>query len=197
MQFAEEQTLIDSGVHLKSDVLKVGNHGNPDATGDDFASLVSPALAVISTSTQEDADSANARVTAALAGSKIFVTQDCPIGVLLTYDNAGEWIVSNPARNDAGLDVAIQSLDADRQTVTIENNGSSDANLSGCILFSARSGALLRFPDGAVLAAGQTLTIGSGGDFTFPNEDKPLSKKKSNTVTFYDSLGTRLSRYEQ
>ncbi|MCE5188440.1 MAG: MBL fold metallo-hydrolase [Eubacteriales bacterium] len=197
MQFAEEQTLINSGANLKSDLLKVGNHGNPDATGDDFAALVFPAYAVVSTCTQEDPDSANTRVTAALAGSEIFVTQDFPIGVLLTCDSAGELTVSNPARNDAGLDVAIQSLDADRQTVTLENNSSSDANLSGCIVFSARSGALLRFPDGAVLAAGQTLTIGSGGDFAFPNEDKPLSQKKSNTVTFYDSLGTRLSRYEQ
>ncbi|MEZ4628590.1 MAG: hypothetical protein R2912_11080 [Eubacteriales bacterium] len=36
MQFAEEQEIIASGAVLKSDVLKVGNHGNPDATGDDF-----------------------------------------------------------------------------------------------------------------------------------------------------------------
>ena len=59
MQFAEEKELIASSANLKSDVLKVGNHGNPDATGDDFATLVSPAFAVISTNTSVDKDSAN------------------------------------------------------------------------------------------------------------------------------------------
>jgi len=197
MQFAEEQVLMDSGADLNADVLKVGNHGNPDATGDDFASLVSPLFAVISTDTQEDTDSANARVAAALDRSMIFVTQDFPIGLLLTFDGADTMLLSNPARVDSALDVSIQSIDVDQQTVTLENNGSSDANLSGCVLFSARSDALLRFPEGMLLPAGQTLVIGAGGDLAFPNEDKPLSKKKANTVSLYDSLGTRLSQYEQ
>ena len=30
MQFAEEKTLLEAGVDLSADVLKVGNHGNPD-----------------------------------------------------------------------------------------------------------------------------------------------------------------------
>lgn len=197
MQFAEEQTLIDSGADLRSDVLKVGNHGNPDATGDDFAALVSPSLAVISTNTQEDADSANVRVVAALSGSTNFVTQDFPIGVLLTLDRTGELLVSNPARSGTAIDVAIQRIDAEAQTVTLENSGSENVDLSGCLLFSARSDALLRFPEGTLLPAGETLVIGEGGSFAFPGEDQPLSKKKANTVTLYDPSGTRLSQYEQ
>lgn len=197
MQFAEEQALIDSGVTLKADVLKIANHGNPDATGDDFAALVSPSYAVISTDTQEDTDSANARVTTALASSMIFLTQDFPIGLLVTFDSPDTMLLSNPARKDSALDVSIQSIDVEAQTVTLENNGSFDADLSGCILFSVRSDALLRFPEGTLLPAGQTLAIGAGGEVAFPNEDKPLSKKKANTVTLYDSFGTRLSQYEQ
>ena len=197
MQFAEEQELIDSGVALNADVLKVANHGNPDATGDDFAALVSPSYAVISTDTQADTDSANARVTTALASSMIFLTQDFPLGLLVTFDSPDTMLLSNPARKDSALDVSIQSIDAEAQTVTLQNNGSSDADLSGCILFSVRSDALLRFPEGTLLPAGQTLVIGAGGEIAFPNENKPLSKKKANTVTLYDSLGTRLAQYEQ
>ncbi len=196
MQFAEEQAIIDSGADLRADVLKVGNHGNPDATGDGFASLVSPLYAVISTNTREDPDSANARVTAALASSMVFLTQDFPIGMLVTFDGPDAMLLSNPARGDSSLDVSIQSIDAEQQTVTLENNASESADLSGCILFSVRSDALLRFPEGTLLPAGQTLTIGTGGDLSFPNEDKPLSKKKANTVTFYDSYGARHSQYE-
>lgn len=197
MQFAEEQELIDSGADLRADVLKVANHGNPDATGESFASLVSPSYAVISTDTQADTDSANARVTTALASSMIFLTQDFPLGLLVTFDSPDTILLSNPARKDSALDVSIQSIDAEAQAVTLENNGSSDADLSGCILFSVRSDALLRFPEGTRLPAGQTLTIGANGEVAFPNEDKPLSKKKTNTVTLYDSLGTRLAQYEQ
>jgi competence protein ComEC len=197
MQFAEEQAIIESGADLRADVLKVGNHGNPDATGDDFAARVSPSYAIISTNTQEDPDSANARVAAALARSMIFLTQDFPIGLLVTFDGPDTMLLSNPARGDSSLDVSIQSIDMGQQTVTLENNGSSDANLSGCTLYSKRSDALLRFPEGTILPAGQTLTIGTGKDFSFPNEDKPLSKKKANTVTFYDSYGARHSQYEQ
>jgi competence protein ComEC len=197
MQFAEEQELMGSGVTLNADVLKVGNHGNPDATGDDFAALVSPLYAVISTNTREDTDSANARVTSALASSMVFLTQDFPIGMLFTFDGPDTMLLSNPARQDSALDVSIQGIDAQQQTVTLENNASSDANLSGCTLYSKRSDALLRFPEGTILPAGQTLTIGAGGDLSFPNEDKPLSKKKANTVTFYDTYGARHSQYEQ
>ncbi len=197
MQFAEEASLIDAGANLKADVLKVGNHGNPDATGSDFASLVSPSFAVISTSTQEDPDSANARVAAALSASTIFVTQDFPLGVLLTFDGANTLLPSNPARNDTALNVAIRSIDAEQQTVTLENNGSLDADLTGSILFSVRSDSLLRFPEGTILPAGETLIVGAGGEFAFPGEDKPLSKKKANTVTLYDAYGTRLSQYKQ
>ena len=197
MQFAEEATLIDSGANLKADVLKVGNHGNPDATGSDFASLVSPSFTVISTNTQGDPDSANTRVTGALSASTVFLTQAFPLGVLLTFDGANTLLPSNPARNDTALNVAIRSIDTQQQTVTLENNGSLDADLTGSILFSVRSDALLRFPEGTILPAGETLSVGAGGAFTFPGEDKPLSKKKANTVTLYDAYGTRLSQYEQ
>jgi len=193
MQFSEEQTLIDAGANLKSDVLKVGNHGNPDATGDAFAALVSPAFAVISTSTREDANSANARVFSALPTAEVFVTQDFAIGALLTLDETGGILVSNPARNAAPKSVAVQSLDAEHQLVTLVNNGATPADLSGCILFSARSNALLRFPEETVLPADASLLVGQNGDLAFPNEDKPLNKKKKNTVTLYDRLGTILS----
>jgi len=197
MQFTEEQEIIQSGVNLKSDVLKVGNHGNPDATGDDFAALVSPAFAVISTNTTEDADSANPRVYAALPDAEIVVTQDFPLGVLLTLDDSGSIALGNPAREAAERSVEVSGFDVSSQTITLSNNGATAADLSGMILFSVRSDALLRFPEGTMLAAGESLVIGEGGDFSFKGEDKPLSKKKDNTVILFDRLGSLVSKLEQ
>ena len=197
MQFAEEQAIIDSGASLKSDVLKVGNHGNPDATSDNFGALVSPAFAVISTDTSVDADSANPRVYAALPNATIEVTQDFPLGVLLTLDSSGAIALHNPARDSAASSVIVQAFDVAAQTITLANTGSEKADLSGMILFSARSDATLRFPDGTALDAGASLVIGVGEDISFKGEDKPLSKKKDNTVLLFDRFGSPVSKLEQ
>lgn len=197
MQFAEEQEIISSGANLKSDVLKVGNHGNPDATGDDFGALVSPNTAVISTNTMVDTDSANPRVYAALPNAQIVVTQDFPIGVLLTLDDSGAISLHNPARQPSNFSVSVDSFDVETQTITLVNSGADSVDLSGMILLSVRSDTSLRFPDGTSLAAGDQLIIGAGGDFAFSAEDKPLSKKKDNTVILYDRLGSLVSKLEQ
>lgn len=196
MQFAEEQEIISSGANLKSDVLKVGNHGNPDATGDDFGALVSPNTAVISTNTLVDADSANPRVYTALPNAQIVVTQDFPIGVLLTLDDSGAISLHNPARQPSNVSVSVEQFDVETQTITLINNGAEAVDLSGMILLSVRSDATLRFPDGTSLAAGDQLIIGAGGNFVFSAEDKPLSKKKDNTVMLYDRLGSLVSKLE-
>lgn len=197
MQFAEEQEIISSGANLKSDVLKVGNHGNPDATGDDFGALVSPNTAVISTNTMVDTDSANPRVYAALPNAQIVVTQDFPIGVLLTLDDSGAISLHNPARQPSNFSVSVEQFDVETQTITLINNGAEAVDLSGMILLSVRSDATLRFPDGTTLAAGNQLIIGAGGDFAFSAEAKPLSKKKDNTIILYDRFGLLVSKLEQ
>ena len=197
MQFAEEQALIDSGVTLRSDVLKVGNHGNPDATGDGFGALVAPAFAVISTDTSVDKDSANPRVCAALPNAQIALTQDFPIGVLLTLDESGAVTLHNPARENLASSVAVRAFDVPSQTITLANSGAEAADLSGMILFSARSGAALRFPDGTRLDAGASLVVGAGERFSFKGEDKPLNKKKANAVLLFDRFGSTVSQLEQ
>ncbi len=197
MQFAEEQEIIASGANLKSDVLKIGNHGNPDATGDDFGALVSPDTAVISTNTMVDTNSASPRVYAALPNAQIVVTQDFPIGVLLTLDNSGAVTLENPTRAASNAAVSVDSFDVSAQTITLVNNGSASVDLSGMILYSSRSDATLRFPEGSALAAGGSLVVGAGEDFAFFGEDKPLSKKKDNTVVLYDRLGSLVSQLDQ
>ena len=197
MQLSEEREVIASGTELKSDVLKVGNHGNPDATGDDFGALVSPDFAVISTDTAVDTDSANLRVYAALPSAQIVVTQNFPIGVLLSLDSTGAVTIQNPLREAQNTTVVVSDLDVSAQRVTLSNTGSSPADLSGFVLYSARSDATLRFPYGTMLGAGEALTIDKGGYFSFADEDKPLNKKKDNTVFLYDKLGSLVSKLEQ
>ncbi len=89
MQFDEEYSLLASGADVTADVLKVGNHGNPDATSNEFAAAVGARVAVISTDTSEDGDSANERVITALSGADILLTQDAGRCILVQFFDDG------------------------------------------------------------------------------------------------------------
>jgi len=47
-EIASEQSMLNAGLHLKSDVLKVGHHGSSTSTSPAFLDAVNPSIAVIS-----------------------------------------------------------------------------------------------------------------------------------------------------
>ena len=89
MEFPEEKTLLNAGLISHADVLKVGNHGNPDATGEAFLEAVSPKAAVFSTNTEEEPDTPAARIINWMNRHDVAVyqTQETESGVLITLKN--------------------------------------------------------------------------------------------------------------
>ena len=87
MEFPEEASLLNAGLIPHADVLKIANHGEGDATSEQFITAVSPQLAVISTNTEDEPDTPDPRVIKLLNKYRIPVlqTQDADIGVLLEY----------------------------------------------------------------------------------------------------------------
>lgn len=196
MQFAEEKTLLMEGVDLKADVLKVGNHGNPDATSGDFAKAVSPELTIISTDTSVDTDSANERVQNLFSESQIYITQDFKVGIDVTVDKTGALKVSDSSMQEAKADVSIIDVSKKQQTITLKNNG-SDIDLTGFFIYSTRGAEVFNFPEGSILKAGQSITIScteNAGDY-FWNEQKVWSNKKEDTAILYDKYGNKLATY--
>ncbi len=87
MQFAEEADVIASGANLNCDVLKVPNHGNPDAMSEEFAELASPSISIICTSTKVDGNSAARRVLDILAKyGEYHLTEDSETGIIVYHD---------------------------------------------------------------------------------------------------------------
>jgi len=86
MEFPEEQSLLDAGVIPGAEVLKVGNHGDGDATSDALLQAIQPKVAVISTSTEEKSDTPANRVIRALKawGTEVYQTQEAKWGILVT-----------------------------------------------------------------------------------------------------------------
>ncbi len=86
MQWAEEKALMTEKVDVSADIYKVSNHGNPDSTLKEFARKVSPQIAIVTTDTNIDRDSANRTILSFFHKAKIYKTQDYDLGVLVEID---------------------------------------------------------------------------------------------------------------
>ena len=197
MQFAEEQAVLASGADVACDVLKIGNHGNPDATGDGFGAASAPAVAVVSTDTAMDADSDNPRVRAALPGAEVYSTEGTDLGVLLTVQQDGTRTVSFPQRAKAATaSVTLASASREGQSVELVNTGDATVSLAGYILMSENGADVLVLPADAALAPGETVLItaaNGGGAYAFPGKSI-FSKKKEDAAILYDPSGNLLAR---
>lgn len=94
MEFPEEADLLEAGVLTPVDVLKIGNHGESDATSEALLEAVTPKIAVISTNTSEEPDTPALRVIRLLKSRNIQIlqTQDADQGVLVTLrDGELQW----------------------------------------------------------------------------------------------------------
>ena len=86
LEFPEEDSLLKAGLIQHADVIKIGNHGEGDATSEQLIAAVSPQLAVIPTNTEDEPDTPDPRVIRLLNKYKItaVLTQEAENGVLVT-----------------------------------------------------------------------------------------------------------------
>lgn len=89
MEILEEESLLKAGLIPRADVIKIGNHGEGDATSEALIRAVQPALAVISTNSDDEPDTPDPRVIRLLArwNIPVLVTQDAKTGILITVRN--------------------------------------------------------------------------------------------------------------
>ncbi|MGN1345292.1 MAG: lamin tail domain-containing protein, partial [Eubacteriales bacterium] len=161
MQYDEEKTLMRAGFDLRCDLLKVGNHGNKDATSVSFMEETSPSYAVITTDRTEDENSAHKSVCKGLeeVGAEIFITDEYDLGLLCRIAPDGKITMKNAEADDASADVRFVSISKEKQTAVIKNHDKKTVDLSGWFIISERGGEIFRFPDGAVIEPGEEKTI--------------------------------------
>ncbi len=195
MELPEEAELLSQGDDLSCAVLKVPNHGDDDTTSADFADACAAQFAVISTSSEEKPGTPDAAVVARLeaAGSRVVVTEDSGLGVLVTLKD-GVAAVNYVDFGDAPLTgLSVAEVDPEDDRITLQNTGETAADLSGCYLYSDRGDELFAFPDGATVELGASLTVGTNstdGDFDLLwDDEKVVHKKKDDAIWLYDSWG--------
>lgn len=198
MQFNGDGRLLSSGAEVECDVLKVPNHGNPDALSEAFAKAAKPLIAVISTDTSVDNDSANELVLRKLASAEKHLTQDHPLGILVSVAENGVISLSFPTLPAALSGAELSEVSKTGQYFTVRNTTDKDVDLSGWIVYSTRGNEVFAFPEGAVLAAGSSFTVvcrksAVNGDYTW-NVKKAFADNKTDFAVLLDRNGCEVSR---
>lgn len=196
MEFPEEEELLKAGVIPPCQVLKIGNHGEDDATSEALVRQVQPEVAIISTNTVAEPDTPSARVMSLLSryGARVYQTQNAPIGVMVTLQGGKAQVdtLSSGPLPDRNQTVKLKDKSAKRDTISVANQGSEAVDMDGWYIYSEKGKEIFVF-SGTVLEAGQTLTITSlsgekAGDLTWPDENV-WHKTKADKACLYDVYG--------
>lgn len=203
MEFPEEEELLSAGVIPTCDVLKVGNHGEEDATSEALVKQVKPKAAIISTNTVAEPDTPSERVMALLqrSGAAVYQTQNAPVGVMVTLKD-GQLNVSNlshgelPAWNQT---VRLSDKSVKKDAISLTNHGGEAVDISGWYILSERGSQMYVFKD-RVLQPGERITITSQssegtGDLIWPDK-KVWHKSKADKAMLYDVYGRLIHEIE-
>lgn len=191
MQFAEEETLLNSSVDLHADVLKIGNHGNPDATGKKFFQHVNPSYAVICTDRNTDRNSANSRILDMCTDCMVYITDETERGVLFEQNEDGTLRITDPVKKSAGEYDGLKLESCTEQSVSIRNSSDFTVDLSGCMLYSYKGNDFLLIQDGFLLSSCKSVSVTGkkgNGELVFDSK-KPLKGDSDQAVVLFDPFG--------
>lgn len=195
MELPQEAVLLSQGDDLHCVVLKAPNHGDSDTLSQAFANAAAAQVAVISTDSYEKPGTPDSGVLSRLAsaGTTCYVTQDAGLGLRVTLSGGAAAVeaVNIEAPRASGL--VIQSVIPGDDLVVLRNDG-ADCDMTGFYLYSDRGNELYAFPDGWVLPAGGTVTVGTktsdDGDYDLLwNDKKVIHKSKRDNIALYDEWG--------
>lgn len=196
MKLEEEYELMDAGLITAADVLKVPFHGDNTANSESFVQKVSPQLALICTSTEEEPDTPASSVLKRYrrCGSEIIVTQDYARGVEITLKDGAaraEALVWDGLPDySRWVRAAIAASD---DLLTLRNSSGQDIDLAGWIVYSTRGGECVRLPEGAALPANGVYKIGTrttASDVDYSVDVKRLwHKSKLDRALILDQTG--------
>lgn len=187
MQFNEEKSLLNAKTPLKADVLKVGNHGNRDATSKAFAEAVSPDISVISTDTLAAPKSASDEALRNLSSSKIYITENAELGYMLNLDE-GELQIKDIARPKTEEHKKLK-LYIENEKLWLE--ALLDVEIDKPLLYFKEKGEMVSIGQ-IKLKAGEKLSIGKNGDIELDTK-RYFIKKRIDKLVLFDENGNELA----
>ena len=194
-ELQEERQLMDSRMDLQADILKLGHHGEDDATSPAFLDLVKPSIGLVAGNEEENPQSMDPMIADLLKSRDVRCWySECP-GLALEFTSDGNTFTQSVLADrelPGSLSLSISRADRKNQRITIRNQGEDTADLSGSLLYSLRRDEVFRFPDGTSLEPGGELTVAcldadEPGDLTWEQESV-WQKKRDDALLFDENL---------
>lgn len=200
MKEDEEGELLAAGVIPPCDGMKVGHHGDSEATSLALLRAVQPRAAIILTASQEESDTPAPGTLKRLAavGCQVFVSQDAQDALLLTLKGgvASVQDVAWPGVPERMRGLTLR-IDRAQDTLTLRNAGDAVMDLTDALAYSSKGEETLTLP-AVLLAPGEEYVIGSrmttaACDLRW-DEKQVWHKKKFDQAAVYDAYGRVLAR---
>jgi len=200
-----EETMLNSGLLKDVEILKVGHHGSSTSTSAGFLNATQPEEAIILVGLNNSYGHPSESTINSLnnAGANIYRADFA--GDIIALSTGTSYIISvepwTPEPPPPTSELAIIDINLNTEVVTIKNNSSTSANLTGWYLISEVGEQTFYFPSGYTLEPSDVVYITSGrnavdspptylkwsGSYIWNNDGDPGS--------LYDSLGNLISRY--
>ncbi|MCF0149609.1 MAG: lamin tail domain-containing protein, partial [Clostridium sp.] len=203
-----ENEMINKGLDLKADVLKVGHHGSSTSTSQGFLDRVNPKYAVVSVGKDNSYGHPNKTVMDRLQSKNINIYRTDESGTIIATSN-GNNITFNVSPgsyngNTGGSgstnpgtttgDIGITNVDLVNEIVTLKNYSNADINMTGWKLVSVEGNQVFNFPIGYVMPANSQITIASGkADGTLKWTSAYIWNNDGDRAELYDGTGTLVS----
>ena len=191
-ELQEEALLMASSMDLQAQVLKLGHHGEDDASSPEFLDRVQPQIGLIAGNMEENPESLDPVIGKRLRDRNIkpYYSESQGLGWQILSD--GQRCRVEVLKNrefPVTLDLEFQEVDRKGQSLTVRNRSSSAADLSGCLIRSVKHDELFLFPEGTLLGPGETLTVSCQdslipGDLTWDADS--VWQKKQDEARLYD-----------
>lgn len=209
-----EHDILESGLDIKADVLKVGHHGSASSTTANFLRKISPDYAVISAGTGNIYGHPDPIIINRLNLHDVAIIQTNEMGTVVFMTNGTELsftVNKEPAANTPGKNnsegvqqttgetpsIVISCLDKKAEFLEITNNSVKDIDLTGWYIVSVEGRQVFYFPDGFILEAGRTVRIASGdtaGDIKWTTANI-WNNSKSDPAELYNESGILVYRW--
>lgn len=195
MKETEEADLLATGYNVDCDILKVPYHGRKGATSQAFLDACTPSLSIICCNTKTDPDTANKKVIARLRQTgEVCLTEDADLGWVIDLQDTSHTISNAKIAVPPTASLTITDVSIENQTITIRNTGDI-TDLTGYFLYSDRGSELFVFPEGTILLAGESITVGCVGSneaLIWQGETSVWHKSKKDVAFLYDRYGNEL-----
>lgn len=169
-----ENEMINKGLDLKADVLKVGHHGSSTSTSQGFLDRVNPKYAVVSVGKDNSYGHPNKTVMDRLQSKNIKVYRTDESGTIIATSNGsnitfnvspGSYNGNTDSSTNPGAttgDIRITNVDLVNEIVTLKNYTNTDINMTGWKLVSVEGNQVFDFPSDYIMPANSEITIASG-----------------------------------